>query len=646
MDIFYVCDFIWGLCVIVSWAGWGSLLRQVLGISDRRSADWGMRAGWGAATTIAIGGVLNLCRISTQPVLIALVLIGLLKEVTGLITRFRHWLPRYRLWKSSPKFLDRRTAKARRRLIPAILFIGPCVLALGFLYTGSVHQPFGLNPYDDFLAYLVFPLRMLQTGTLIEPFSQRRLVTFGGHSFLMATLFSGSSADMAFTLEEGMCPIVVAGLIYGFLRPRTARKFFFAGLLIYISFITRVPRVNTMSSATGVMLFLTLFRTFALENRAPSQQRKRIGWATVIVVAAIGSLRVNFLIAGFVALMLSRIFVKIDRSVVDRLKDAAIDSAKACIFLMPWSLLLFISSRTFFYPLMKGNERNFYMFARTNFALLPLLGWIGDYWSSRAVLLLLAPVLLLAFSPLRKCRGSRAALIFAAGALVASFITLAGAPPAINNLTDIYRWTFPMLFSMSLAALSIMTTAPIVTNRLISSVLAALGLVLLAARAGAVTYLWQINVASMTSAAPSQLLFLLHQADSHDLQDAIPQGASFLAILNYPNLLDYRRNEIYNADMLLPYGPYPGTPFFQGPDALKRYLESLNIHYVAAVDFDEDHTSWYSRPNDLNRVIHSNPAFYMMKSYFFDYMSNIDTLEHRGQVLFHQNGLRVFRLDG
>jgi hypothetical protein len=641
MNRAYVFDFIWGLCVIASWAGWGSLLRRILRISDRRSADWGIRAGWGAAVTIAIGGVLNLCRISTQPVVIAVVLIGLFSETVGSILCFRHWFWRYRFRRSSP--LGLRQSRIRR-LVPAILFIGPCVVALAFLYAGSVHLSWGLNPYDDYLAYMVFPIRMLQTGTLIEPFSLRRLGTFGGHAFLTAMVFSGSSADMAWALEMGICPIVIGGLIYGFLRPHTAREFFFAGLLIIISFITYVPHANTMSSATGTMLFLTLFRTLALEN-SPPIRRSRIGWVTVIVVAAVSTLRVNFLVAAFAALVLSRLFSTSEQPAVQRLRNAAIDCAKACAFILPWSILLFISSGTFLWPLMKGNERNFDTLFRTDTGPLALLRWIGEFLSARPVPVLLAPLALpIIFPPFRRSGNCRAALFIAGAGFFATVITVAGSSPAVSFGKDVYRFTFPILFSLSLAMLMTMTTALFFIRKSVPSFVAALALLAYSYRLGKPHYLWALNIVGMGMPPPSVAIFSPQQTDYHDLQYSVPKGASLLAILNYPNLLDYRRNKIYNADLLLPYGPYPGTPLFKGPDAMKHYLRSLHIEYVAAVDFDQDRISWYSRPNDANSVIYSNPIFFVYKPYFFDYMQNIDAIERQNQVLFRRDGIRVFRL--
>ncbi len=646
MDLTYVCDYLWGLCVIVSWAGWGGLLRSALRITDRRSADWGIRAGWGASVTIAIGGVLNLCHISYQPVVIALVVTGLLCELAGLILRFRRWLPRYRRWRASPKVVKHTLVKTRRRLIPALLFIGPCILALAFLYTGSVHQPYCLNPYDDYLAYMVFPIRMLQTGTLIEPFSQRRLATFGGHAFLCAQVFSGSSTDMVWALEMGICPIVIGALIYGFLRPRNTRQLLFAGLLIVLSFMTAVPRANSQSLATGVMLFLSLFRTLALEKGMPAQ-RKRIGWVTVIIVAAVSTLRVNDLIAGFGTLILWRISVTTDRSAFERLKDAALDSFKACLFLIPWSLLLFLSSRTFLWPLMKGNERGFHLLLRMDASPVAYLRWVGQFLSWGPIPWLLTPLLLpILFPPFRRCRSSRAALCAAGAGFATTIITVAGNSPTINFIKDLYRFTFPIMFSMSLAILVTAMTARYFAKRLVPNIVAFVAIGAYIYWLGDPRFLWELNVVGMKTPAPSAAIFSYQQADYRDLQYSIPKGASLFTILNYPNLLDYRRNQIFNADMLLPYGPYPGLPFFEGPDGLKRYLKSQHIDYVAAVDFDQDQTSWYSRPNDANRVIYSNPVFYLYKPYFFDCMHNIDLLDSREQVLFRRDGIRLFRLGG
>ena len=473
MRTLYVHDFIWGLCVIVSWAGWGTLLRKVLRISDRRSTDWGLRAGWGASLAIAIGGVLNLCHVSTQPVVVAVVLIGLLNSVVELYSWFRRRLPAYHLWLFSLQVPGNGLKRAGSRLVSAVLFIGPSVLALAFLYVGSVHQRYCLNPYDDYLAYLVFPLRILQTGTLIEPFGQRRLATFGGHAFLTAMVFSGSSADMACALEMGLCPIVIAALIYGFLRPRTPRQFLIAGLLIVVSFITAVPRANTQSLATGVMLFLTLFRTLALEMRAQAD-RKRIAWATVLVVAAVSTLRVNNLIAAFGALILSRIVLEADRPILRRLKDAAADSAKAGVFILPWSILLYISSGTFLFPLMKGNERGLHLLLRTDYGIIACLRWIGRFLWFGPVPFLLAPIgLVILLRPHCQCRSCRAALVVAAGGFVASVVTVAGCSPSITELKDIYRFTFPILFSMSLAALMAMMAIRSFASRAVPSYIAA-----------------------------------------------------------------------------------------------------------------------------------------------------------------------------
>ena len=642
MDFFYISDFVWGLCVIVSWMGWGSLLQQALKIPDKRSPDWGLRAGWGAAVAIAIGGVLNLCHLSTQPFVVAVVLIGVIAEASAAITRFRQWWPRYRRVRATRKTPEH-LRRTKQRLVAAIIFVGPCVVALAFLYVGSVHQPYGLSTYDDFLAYLVFPLRMLQTGTLIEPFSQRRLATFGGHAFLNAMVFSGSSQDMAWTLEMGICPIVIAGLIYGFLRPRTTRGFYFAGLLILISFVTAVPRVNTQSLATGVMMFLTLFRTLALEKAVPLQ-RNRIEWATFIVVAAVSTLRVNDLIAGFGALILSRAFAATGHSMPGRLKRAGFDSCKACLFLLPWSVLLFASSRTFLWPLMHGNERGFRLLLRTDSSLAALLRWIGTFFLWDPIPILIAPLVLpILFASVRRGKNSRTALCTAIAGLAATIITLAGNSPAVNFTKDIYRFTFPILFSASLAMLMATMTAREVIHRKAANLVAAIALVAYAIYLGNPRYQWEMNLAGMRAPAPSVALFSSDQADYRDLQESIPEGASVLAILNCPNLLNYRRNTIFNADMLLPEGPYPGPPFFEGPDALKRYLKSLHIDYVAAVDFDQDAMSWYSRPN-ASLITYSNPTFHIYKPYFFDYMHNIDLLERSEQVLFRRNGIRVFRL--
>jgi len=70
-------------------------------------------------------------------------------------------------------------------------------------YWAAVAWPLDYDPNDDLLAYMVFPQRMLQTGTFLDPFNLRRMAAFGGHSFLQAQLQVVGSAGNSISWTWG-----------------------------------------------------------------------------------------------------------------------------------------------------------------------------------------------------------------------------------------------------------------------------------------------------------------------------------------------------------------------------------------------------------------------------------------------------------
>ena len=62
---------------------------------------------------------------------------------------------------------------------------------------------------------------------------------------------------------------------------------------------------------------------------------------------------------------------------------------------------------------------------------------------------------------------------------------------------------------------------------------------------------------------------------------AVPEGATLLARLQFPFVLDFRRHTILVANYPGGSSPPPGMPFFKGGEALARYLCDQSVRYVA-----------------------------------------------------------------
>ena len=55
--VLYFLSFSWGICILLSFIGWGGIINRIL--FPKYRVEWGQRAAYGIAFTIFVGGVLN-----------------------------------------------------------------------------------------------------------------------------------------------------------------------------------------------------------------------------------------------------------------------------------------------------------------------------------------------------------------------------------------------------------------------------------------------------------------------------------------------------------------------------------------------------------------------------------------------------------
>src|ERR1035441_5414052 len=323
----YWVPFFWGLAVLASFLGWGSAIQRAASLPE---TDWGLRCGWGMAFTAVLGGFLACLSMAGRPVLITMVaagaLLALLLCADGLPPIF----------------------KSRGSMLGALGFLALIVL----VYAPRVDIRWS-NACDDDLAYWVFAKRLLDSGTLIEPFSQRRLAAFVGHSLLQAVVWAFGSQKNLHLVDYGLSVVVLAGMVFGCCRKARA-SIGWACLIAGFAILVPVPRINSMSQVTGVVLFFALFRT--LQNSIQKAPRWQDGMIAAIVVAATCSLRATYIpvVAAFCAIGL--LFAN-PWPLRRRIPHFAGLGLAATFFLLPWMWLLHRSSGTWIYPIMHGNEQ-------------------------------------------------------------------------------------------------------------------------------------------------------------------------------------------------------------------------------------------------------------------------------------------------
>lgn len=579
------------MIVLAAFAGWGCAAARVarVPVEDR---DWALSVTWGMAAVIAIGGALALFGFANRAALIAIAIAGCGFAVMWLRPRNLDW------------------GAAVILAVTLILFYAPSVASRN------------LEPYDDYLAYFPLVHRLLDTGTLIDPFSFRRLSTYGGQSLLDALAISVGSEKNINVLDAGIAMVALGGLVYTSLRlalrPVAATACAIAALLVPI------VRHNTMSQATGVLLWLALYRTFRLKSPALAG----------LLLAALCSLRSNYIGAAAILALAALVpAAGLMTSVRDRLRFAAAAGAgMAC-----WALLLYRSSGSPVYPLFAGFARYSYS---AGAAWSDRLHAMFLLWTNVSALFLLVPLIV----ALIAVRGAH--IPFSAAALLSSLMIPMVLP--FSDPASVFRYVQPLAFGSLLIAV-----AALIQNKLTrrTQIAVVLGLMMFP--------LWAMYSAMSVKQAAAALASLPRQitdntplyppevaAQYRRLDSAVPEAASVYAIVPLASLLDYKGHRVFPPDLIGCASPPPGMPFFRGPAEVKEYLLSLGIEYIAYNDFDHPavetgYWRWWWR----ERAAFQNPVLKPMTPYVLDLMENVDRLAASEGVIFRDGDLSLIRLN-
>lgn len=556
---------IWGIVLLVSFTGWGSVLARF--VSRDRPVDCGLRLAWGMAVTITAGGILCLVTLASHSGLFAWVIGGVVAQCVSL---WRQWNP-----------VALSSAARRRPLTTSLIAVAAAVL-LGIPYYGGTAGP--RLTQDDTVSYLAFVEQILERGTLIEPFSLRRLAAYGGQSLMHALVQIGSDNPLqAPFFDIGICLVMVVVLIVadgGILA---------VGMwLLPVLLVLTLPntRTNTTSLMSGAVLFLALFRTAcapAFDDR-PRQQALVIG----MLAAAAATLRHSYLVpaGAFVALLYAP---GILRSLRERrwheMAEVAIAPASMALCVLPWALLSYRSSGTLLYPLFAGN----YQLPPSRWSVPTLEHRLTFIWDNlrycHPVLSLPLFVLAALLIPWRSTRGALPALV---GASMAGFFAIVWGFPNSNTVA-MARYYFGFVVATMLAVSMHVCAYDWRAWKTRPARMRAAGLVLAIATIIQIVGIFPGSRRSyhelVTGVArpPAQQPKLIGQLPRYrELQSSIPAGAPILAMFDQSFWLDFGRNPISLLDLPGEVSPPPGMPI-DDDEALATYLQALGYRYVALV---------------------------------------------------------------
>ncbi len=638
---------LWGVCIIFSWIGYGSLIENSLySIKNRRAGLW-LRSGWGLSFTIFIGGILNLLNLIKPLVLIIYIFIGIGIYLYQLIKYENINRPRLlNNWKSisSPKNV-------------IFLIIIMCLLLLrylGALY--SIH----FNWHDDFHAYIAYPIKMIQTGSLGEdPFSYRRLASLSGMSFLHTLTLSVGTINNLKLIDSGIGSILICGLIFDFKKYLKISNGWL--LFVIVAFLLIPPATGNISSVlTGTVLFLTMFQSILFINNNKFKYSLNNTVLLSFVIAGLASLKSTFIIPTaltIVSIFILSIFSR-NANKIRKVFIFMLIPIISFILLLPWMISNFNSNGSMLYPIFgrgyHGSTYGTWEQYSENFSILGTIKWIPTILTNPYMLLITILVLLLIF---------RKKFLFTRFWFpIVLFISLVGTTIIIITQTGGYGWdrySWPFLMSVLLFILILFYQYKYNLNSLNIMIKLFITIILIGniffIKGGQLSNYLNNQITAIQNINKNEPIIEIdkgveyNQIDQSEylqyinMQYFVPENEILLTRLRYPFLLNFKRNKIFLLDYPGGSSPPPGIPSFQGSKKLVNYLRGVGIRYIAY--------SYNSQANfkfeDLNnRLSGDNKSLAKMEAlHTFDFQDNLIVLGDKYKRIYDDGEIFVLDLN-
>jgi hypothetical protein len=628
---------VWGLLVLLAFVGWGDALAAVL--FPGRGADFGLRAIWGASAMLLVGGVLAASSLFSRTVALALVDVGLIAWSVFLYKeRHATWHRLVFTWRV-----------ARRNGLLTTL-IGCLLLAATVHYLGAAANA-TTNPYDDDTAYLPMVRKLFETGTLIEPFSFRRLSALGGQTFYQALVMAHASYRQPHTFDRGICVIIIVALILGHRAGR--RRLPLAFTVLVLGFFLSLPNnsINTAAHFAGFAFFLGLFRTMVFLREDDRVLSKSVVLALVAIATC--TLRQNYLSVPITTLGISYAYRVLGKrggqTFRQRLHEPALVCALSVLALLPWFVLAYRSNQSFLFPLQNGTYRKALELQSPTLTALKELRFLFSIALENEPIKMLG-ILALAgalvpddhpYKPLR------AFWISCALGLVILSHTFSMAD-AGNLARYLYGFFAALAAAVFLSVGAKRLHGPRSMHArglLVLVVIAALIQFPLYRDTAARTYQTFVrNIDVQRRRPPTSLDTLPHEVFMYGhIQSFVPPGERMAVMVDETYLLDFARNPIFNIDMPGYSSLKPGMPFFEGPEKVAQYFLAHGIRYVIYVRPEFSHFL-YRREFWFSRMFDNEEIWRLCAPYFVDLIDSFTLLRDSRKNVYEEAGVVVLDL--
>lgn len=534
--------------------GWGRLTRRLTGLPD---GTWPLSVALGLAASVALGGVLNLCRMAYPAALAAIAMAGL--ALAAIAVR-RDGVLRWPGLESRSRYA---------------LAWGVMVAALTGLMIATQLAPSLYNTYDDFQYYFPHAVRMVETGTLYgSPLNALGGEGLGGQTFLQGfvvgffSLRFINAADAVFCFF--LCMALAGSPAFG--RPALWPAALVGTLAVFI-INPQFVNVASLYSTAVLASALTILSVDPRERGNDIAAGWRQAAAPALFYAGAVALKNTGLVffgLQFVIFTAASCWASGNRRA--SLLHAGRIAVWSAVFLAPWLLLYapyYLDGLT--HPIGAPSS--------------PIPG-IQDVIESRDLQTLFSPVRKFYGASLLSCtslalglllcsllavlharhdlarRGMLVALASAAAAGAASYFCWVFFGPYLQELENTVRFSIPALIGACSVVLPLWALVTARRNFALCATVAVLLLALFAAsvrdRVGSLVH-QRAQLAYIQSWRPALMKGNVDyeqdalegplRAHLQALQAKIPPGEAFLAWTVTPFLLDYRRNEVVDMNM-------------------------------------------------------------------------------------------------
>ncbi len=567
----------WAMAITFAFFGVGrALMRRLYG-----TVSWVISGGVGVCLFVAVGGWMNLFGLVRPTVILSLVILG-----DALFLGELYYAKRV-----DPRdfgLLLRKHNSVQTVISAAIILLLACLILANV-------KPKIFNRYDDPQAYMAYPQKMLQTGSLpSDPFSERRILTsLGGGYFLQAMMLPGGDERSIAFIDAGVGFLLYAFCIWSFARQQGLSEVQAIGILYLIPLLP-LFYINLTFVALSAALFLVMVLWVSFIGN--KEQSNYSQWLVLgLIAGALCTLKSTNIVFALPFLVLFGLTYAALKRNLKTLLSILFACITTLFTVFPWALQQKITEGTYLFPVLgKGFHASAYGQLPT-----PLHTASIRHAFVPAVPHMLMLIMALAFVWRLTEKDSakvRAALLafFAAAIIATPVIALSVSGVAVDRFTFPFQVPALVIFAVMLFRGVGRVGKPHCTELWVSACcLLSVWIIWIMVSVGfrQRLYIQEPNLlATWLGASPPHLLGSYYILTAEQLkyeeqravkvQSMIPAGASVYEVVFSAYPYDFKRNVIYIADYPGMAGLPPGIPVGKGPDAVRKYFLSHSIRYI------------------------------------------------------------------